>query len=342
MGGSTPTKVHEFAVLALDRADGSVVWRTTVTEALPHEAGHQTGSLASNSPWTDGKHIIASFGSRGLHCLNMDGEVLWSKQFDPMRSRGGFGEGSSPGVYGDTVVLQYDHEGDSFIAAFDKSTGQELWRKARDEGTSWSTPLIAEVDGRVQVITAATNASRSYDLATGEVIWSLAGLGVNVVPIPILVDDIVYLMSGYQSYHFQAVKLADARGDLTGTDKVLWSYDRNTSFVPSALIYGDFVYFFREFSGVLTCLNVNTGEVQYEGRRIGLRQVYSSPVGAAGRVYLTSREGITKVIKLGGAYEELASNQLDDGIDASAAIVGDEIYLRGRQSLYCIAQTDQR
>ena len=341
MGGATPTKIHEFVVLALDRADGSVVWRTTVAEALPHEAGHPTGSLASNSPWTDGEHIIVSFGSRGLHCLNMAGEIQWSKQFDPMKSRGGFGEGSSPGVYGDTVVLQYDHEGDSFIAAFEKSTGQELWRTAREEGTSWSTPLIAEVDGLVQVITAATNASRSYDLRTGEVIWSLPGLGPNVVSMPILVGDIVYLMSGYQSYHFQAVRLSGARGDLTGQDKVLWSYDRNTSFVPSALVYDDFVYFFRGFTGVLTCLNVNTGEVHYEGSRIGLRQVYSSPVGVAGRVYLTSREGITKVIKLGGTYEELATNQLDDAIDASAAIVGDELFLRGRANLYCIANTDR-
>lgn len=334
--------VYEFVVLALDRSDGSVVWRTTVKEAAPHEPGHQTGSLASNSPWTDGEHIIVSFGSRGLHSLNMDGEIQWSKDFGPMQSRLGFGEGSSPALYGDTVVLLWDHEGDSFIAAFDKSTGEELWRKPRDEGTSWSSPLIAEVDGRVQVITSATTSSRSYDLATGELIWTLAGLGINVVPTPVLVGDIVYLMSGYQTYKFQAVDLAGARGDLANSANVLWDYDRNTSFVPSPLIYDDFVYFFRGNNGTLTCLNVNNGDIHYEAERIGLRSVYSSPVGVAGRVYLTSREGITKVIKLSGTYEELASNQLDDALDASAAIVGDELYLRGRQYLYCIATTNQQ
>lgn len=193
----------------------------------------------------------------------------------------------------------------------------------------------------MQVITSATGSSRSYDLETGELIWWLPGLGINVVPTPVLVDGIVYLMSGYRSYMIQAVELAGAKGNLEGSDNVLWSYDRNTSFVPSPLIYGDFVYFFRENTGVLTCLNVNTGEVHYEGARIGLRSVYSSPVGVAGRVYLSSREGVTKVIKLAGTYEELASNQLDDTIDASAAIVGDELFLRGRQYLYCIAETNR-
>ena len=128
-------------------------------------------------------------------------------------------------------------------------------------------------------------------------------------------------------------------GDLAQSDQVLWSHERNTSYVPSALIYDNFMYFLRNNSGVLSCLDARTGKVHYEGERLRMRSIYSSPVGAAGRVYITSRDGMTKVFKLGPTYEELATNQLDDGFDATAAIVGDALYLRGRQNLYCIAQT---
>jgi hypothetical protein len=134
------------------------------------------------------------------------------------------------------------------------------------------------------------------------------------------------------------VRLEGARGDLAESDSVLWTHTRNTSYTPSPLIYDDFLYFVRSNNGILNCLDRKTGKVHYEGERLGLRTVYSSPVGAAGRVYLTSREGMTKVIRVGAVYQELASNELEDGFDATAAIVGDELYLRGRASLYCIAE----
>ena len=138
---------------------------------------------------------------------------------------------------------------------------------------------------------------------------------------------------------FQAVRLEDASGALEESENLLWTHTRNTSYAPSALVYDDFIYFLRSNNGILSCLDRETGAVHYEGQQLRMRTIYSSPVGAAGRVYITARNGVTKVIKLGAEYEEVATNQLDDGFDASMAIVGDEIYLRGRENLYCIAET---
>ena len=147
-----PTKVYAFAVLALDRADGKIIWSTTVNEAVPHEGGHPTGSQASSSPITDGTSLFACFGSRGVHCLDLEGKILWSKDLGRMQTRNQFGEGSSPALWGDTLVITWDHEGPSFIVALDKKTGEELWRQPRDERTSWATPIIVSVGGKPQVI----------------------------------------------------------------------------------------------------------------------------------------------------------------------------------------------
>ena len=170
-----PTHVHQFVVSALDRHTGKTIWETVVREEVPHEPGHITASQASASPVTDGEHIIAFYGSRGLFSLNMQGKVVWEKDLGTMATRNEFGEGSSPALHGDTVVVNWDHEGDSFIAAFDKRTGKELWRNARDEPTSWSTPFIIEDDGRALAVVSATNRVRAYDVKTGEDVWQCVG-----------------------------------------------------------------------------------------------------------------------------------------------------------------------
>lgn len=339
MNRARPTKIHQFLVLAFDRRNGAVVWRTEVKEAVPHEAGHQTATQASNSPLTDGEHIYAYFGSRGLYCLDAQGKIKWSKTFGLMRTAMGFGEGSSPALYGNTLVVNWDQEGDSFVVALDKRNGEELWRKARDERTTWATPLVAEVDGRPQIVIPAPKLSRGYDLESGEQIWACGGMTANCIPSPVFGDGIVYLMSGFRGSSMQAIRLSGATGDIDFSDSYVWDHRRGTSYVPSALLYDGYLYFLRLNNGVLSCLDAKTGNVHYEGQRMaGMRTIYASPVGAAGRVYLTSRSGTTKVIKLGPEYEELATNELDDEFDASAAIVGDELFLRGRNNLYCIAR----
>ncbi len=336
-GGGPPTTVLQYAVVAFDRQNGEQLWQTVVAEGVPHERGHGTSTQAQNSAVTDGERLYAHFGSRGLHCLDLQGEVLWSVDFGPMFTRRQFGEGSSPALYGDALVVPWDHEGDSFIAVLDKHTGEERWRQPRDEPTSWATPVVVEVDGRAQVILPATNASRGYDLETGEEVWSCTGMTTNCIPTPIHRDGVVYLMSGFRGNALQAIRLSGARGVLDGTDHVLWSHNQNTSYVPSALLYGERLYFLRSNNGVLSCLDAATGNVHYEGQRLGLRTVYASPVGAGGHVYLTSRDGKTVVVADGDEYRVVAENQLDDVFDASIAVVGDVLYLRGRQHLYCVA-----
>jgi len=335
-----PTHVYDFRVIAIDRASGEVAWSKTVARTVPHEGGHKTGSQASNSPVTDGRFLYAHFGSRGVHCLTMQGELVWSRtDLGMMRTRNAFGEGSSPALADDTLIVNWDHEGDSFIVALDTRSGEDKWRQPRKEVTSWSTPVIAEVDGRKQAIVTATGASRAYDVETGEVVWTCKGMTLNSIPTPIVRDGVAYLMSGFRGAMLQAIRLSGAKGDLTDSEHVLWSHKRQTSYVPSALLYGQHLYFLRSNNAVLSCIDAATGEVRYEGQRLpGLRTVYASPVAADGRVYFTSRDGVTKVVKAGGAFEELATNELDDAFDASPIVLGDRMFLRGHRSLYCLGK----
>ena len=163
------THRHQFVVLALSRRDGKVLWQKVLREEFPHEGGHTTGSLASNSPVTDGEHLYVFFGSRGLYCLDLNGELKWSKDLGRMQTLHAHGEGSSPVLHGDTLIVCWDHEGDSFLFTFDKRTGKQLWKVARDEKTSWSTPLVVEYEGKPQVIVSASKRVRGYE-AVGYII----------------------------------------------------------------------------------------------------------------------------------------------------------------------------
>ncbi|MHC5054073.1 MAG: outer membrane protein assembly factor BamB family protein [Planctomycetota bacterium] len=338
-GNLADVRRHEFVVLALDRRDGKVVWRRTVGRGVPREGRHATGSFASNSPVTDGESLFAYFGSRGLFCLDLDGEQRWQIDLGDMRAKHGHGEGSSPALHGDTLVVNWDHEGDSFVVAFDKRTGAERWKTMRDEGTSWSTPLVVEHDGRPQVVVSATNRLRGYDLATGEVIWECGGLSRNVVASPVAADGIVYAGSSYHVRSMLAIRLDGAEGDVTGTDRVAWTLERHTPYVPSPLLYEGRLYFLRHYQGSITCLEAETGKWLYGPVRLpSIRNVYASPVAAAGRVYVTDLDGTTLVFTSGAEPEVLAENRLDDSFSASAALVDGEMFLRGARYLYCISE----
>lgn len=339
MGSVQPTHIHEFMMLALDRRTGEIVWQKALTKKLPHEGGHKDGSQASNSPVTDGEYLIAHFGSRGLYGLDMYGNVLWQKDFGEMQTRMGFGEGSSPALYGDTVVVNWDHEGQSFIVALDKKTGEQLWKVDRDEHTSWATPVVVVVDGKPQVITGATGFIRSYDLSTGELIWQCSGLTTNVIPSLVHDKELVYAMSGFRGNALLAIRFAGAEGDITDSPAVVWRYDKKgTSYVPSPLLHGGALYFLDNNRAILSCLDAKTGKQHYTKQRLeGLQGVYASPVGAADRVYIVGRGGKTVVVRQGTKFEVLATNTLEDSFTASPAIVDGEIYLRGLKHLYCIA-----
>jgi len=222
---------HEYVVLAVSRGTGKILWQQTVHKDLPHEAGHVTASLASASPVTDGERVFASFGSRGLYCLDTAGKLLWKKDLGEMHTKHGHGEGSSPVLHGDTLVITWDHEEQSFLVALDKRTGQQRWRVARAEDTSWATPIVVEATKGsgpfpTQVIVPGTNRLRGYDLASGTLIWECAGLSSNIVASPVAANGFVYAGSSYETRNLLAIRLEGAKGDITGTKHVIWSRRR--------------------------------------------------------------------------------------------------------------------
>lgn len=341
-GGLKPRGVHRFAVLAIDRATGNTLWERVAREQEPHEASHtDNGTWASSSAITDGERVYAYFESFGLYAYDMNGTLLWEKDLGDKRMRNEFGEGSTPALYGNTLVIVWDHlNGDgSFVVALDKRDGKELWRVARDEIDTWATPLILNVNGRPQAIVPAMNRIRSYDLATGDVVWEGDGLTMNAIPSPVHEDGLVVLMSGFRGNDLRVVRVADAKGNIDGTSAVLWSLDRDTPYVPSPVLADGIVYFLKTNSGILSAYDVKTGKPHYQNQRLdGVPNVFASPVAAAGRIYIAGREGATAVIKAGPVFEQLATNVLDDAFDASPALVGNTIYLRGLRHLYAIGE----
>ena len=333
------TRHHRFEVLALSRSDGTILWRQTLRNELPREGGHYTGSQASYSPVTDGEFLFVFFGSHGLYCLNVDGRVQWEKDLGDMQTKHAHGAGSSPVLYGDTLIVNWDHEGQSFVMAFEKRTGRQLWKIKRDEVTSWATPIVVEHRGQPQLIISGSHRIRGYDANTGQVIWECGGLSRNIVASPVAADGMVFAASSYDTRAMLAIRLDGALGDITGTGHIVWARKRLTPYVPSLLIYEDSLYFLRHYQGILTRVHAKTGEERTGPMRLGgIRNVYASPVGAAGRVYVTDRDGTTLVISHSDIPRVLAVNRLNDSFSASAAVVGHELLLRGERYLYSIAE----
>lgn len=331
-----PDTLFRFNVLCLDRETGDVLWERTATEALPHEGHHGDNSHASASPTTDGKRLYVSFGSRGLYCYDLEGALQWKRGLNNVSTRLSFGEASSPVVHGDVLILNRDNEGNSRILAFHAATGEPLWDAKRDEPSAWATPVVVEHNGRTQVITNASHRVRSYELSTGKLLWECGGQVSNVTPCPVILDDHVICMSGYRGSSAMSLPL-DAEGDISGSARVAWKIGQDTPYVPSPLLYGNRLYFNKLNSAILTCLDAKTGQPILEATRLeGLSNVYASPVGCADRVYYVGRDGVTLVLKNSAPLEVLATNRMDDSFDASPAISGRQLFLRGREHLYCL------
>jgi outer membrane protein assembly factor BamB len=333
------THRHKFVALAVSRSSGKILWQKTLREALPREQGHYTASLASNSAVTDGEHVFVFFGSFGLYCLDAAGELVWKADFGPMQSLHGHGEGSSPALYENTLIVNWDHEGKSFIVALDKRTGDEKWRIERKEVTSWASPIIVEHEGKPQVIVSGTSRVRGYDLDTGKVIWECGGLSSNIVASPVSDGKMVFAGSSYDKRALVAIRLDGAAGDITGTDRVAWSRFRGTPYVPSPLLYDGGLYFLTHYQGILSRVDAETGQDRPGSIRLdGIENVYASPVAAAGRIYITDLNGTTVVVQSGVVPRVLTKNRLSEAVSASAAIVGSQLFLRGENHLYCLEE----
>jgi outer membrane protein assembly factor BamB len=337
-GGAVPTQEYAFTTFCIHKNTGETLWTREGGKEIPHEGHHPTNTYSSASAVTDGEHVISFFGSRGLYCYDMDGNEIWHKDLGNMPSRNGFGEGASPTFYGNTLIVLWDNESDSFVYAFDKRTGKELWKQRRDEKTGWTTPYVLTHQGVTQVIINATNKVRSYHLETGELIWECGGQTTNAIPSVVADGEYVYAVSGYRGNMAMAIALG-GKGDLTGSEYIKWEINRGTPYVPSPLLYDGKIWFTQGNNAVITCVHPKTGEPFYSQQRLqGPSGFYASPVGAANRVYLAGRNGTTVVIDSSDTLNVLSINELSDDIDASPVVSGDALYIRSHHHLYCIAE----
>ncbi|MBN1481611.1 hypothetical protein EH223_04540 [candidate division KSB1 bacterium] len=337
--GISTDKVHSFEVLSIDRTSGKILWQTQVHEEHPADNTHELGSWASNSPVTDGNFLWAYFGSRGLYCLDMQGKVLWERDFGQMQKVMSFGEGSSPLLFDEKIYIVWDHEGDSFIFALDAKTGKDVWTKPRDESSSWSTPFLVRVNSQAQLLTSAPNRIRAYNPDNGELIWECGGLTRNVIPQPLTRNNIAYFTSGFRGSALLAIDLTKAQGDITGTDAIVWQYAEETPYTPSPLLMDNLYYMLRGNNASLSCLNADDGTVLYTQQKLeGGGNIYASLVGAKDRFYVPCENGTFFVIKHGPQFEILAQNKLEDEFIASPVIIGQTMYVRGRKFLYCLSE----
>ncbi len=327
-----------FKLLSYDRNTGKKLWEQTAAVAVPHQGTHSTNGFASASPCTDGKHVYAHFGSRGLFCYTMAGKLVWKREdFGRMVTRNSFGEGSSPTLVNDWILVPWDHEGPSSLYALDKMTGKTIWKTDRDEPTCWATPLVVQHKGEQQVVMNGQTNARGYDLKTGKELWRCAGQTQRPVASAVSIDGLAIVGSGFRGSYMGAFQL-DGRGDLEGSDSVTWTIQRDTPDIASPILSDGRVYFHKGKTGLLSCVDAKTGNPHYTTRRVsGINSTYASPVASGGFVFLTGRSGTTVVIKDSNEFQIVATNSVGEGVDTTPAPVDDQLFIRGEKNLFCIA-----
>ena len=332
-GPRPPAIEHEFKLLCFGRGDGKLLWEKTCAKKKPAGGTHSTNNFAPASPCTDGIHVYAHFGSQGLYCFTMDGELVWKRDdFPPMQTRNSFGEGSSPTLHGEKLILPWDHEGASYVFALNKKTGKTIWKTERDEPTNWGTPLVVAN----QVVLTGQNYVRSYDLETGKELWKCDGQTQRPCASPVSIGDVVVVGSGFRGAYMGAFKIG-GQGDIENTDNVVWSLQRDTPDVASPILSENRLYFYKGKIGAISCVDVKSGKAFYAATRVpGLGSIYASPVAAGGHVYLSDRRGNTVVIKDTEKFEVVATNTLGETIDATPAPVDNQLIIRGEKHLFCI------
>ena len=333
-----PNTEHKYVTICLDRLTGAEIWREIAVQRVPHEGHHGDNDFASASPVVHGNRLFAWFGSAGLFCYDLEGKLLWQRDLGNVKMGASLGEGCSPVVYDDRLVIVRDHQGQSTIEALDVHDGKTIWRKHRDEGNAWATPVVAKYNGVVQVITCASNFVRSYNLEDGSVVWQCSGLTGNATPCPILDGNHVLVMSGYKGHSAMRIPITES-GDISTSDKIVWQQTRGTPYVPSPVLFDGMLFYNQSNQGIWTVLNAQNGKIVMDRTRLpGISNMYSSPVAANGHVYVTGRDGTTLALKPGSVLNVVANNRLNERFDSSPAIAGNEIYLRGERFLYCIAE----
>ncbi|HXG67546.1 MAG TPA: PQQ-binding-like beta-propeller repeat protein [Blastocatellia bacterium] len=329
---------HTMKVICLDADTGKVLWSQTAYEGQVYDDRHRKSSYASPTPVTDGRHVYAYFGSEGLYCYDYNGKLVWKKDVGKIATIG-MGTATSPILYKDFVILQCDEEEgkNSFIVAVDKKTGKDVWKTPRQVQVSWATPVLIQAAGRAELVTSGYEHVISYDPNTGKELWRCKGLESNAIPSPLAGHGLVVLSAGYPAKRAFAVKLGGS-GDLTNSPNIVWKYEKGTAYVPSPILYGDYVYLTTD-RGIITCLDAKTGQVKYEGGRPPVPATFTaSPVAYNGMILMTSEDGDTFMVKAGPAHEVIRTNSVGEPVYSSPAIANGKIYIRGEKNLYCIGE----
>lgn len=352
--GSSPDNpedyTHHYRLYCLDKKTGEIIWEKTAYSGKPKVARHIKSSHANCTPATDGQHVLAFFGSQGLYCYDMDGELLWTKDlgyldagaFDRPEIQWGFA--SSPIIYEDKAVVLCDVNNQSFLVVLDMATGEDVWRTLRDENPTWGTPTIHVSEDYTQVIVNGYKHMGSYDFETGKEIWWMRGGGDIPVPTPIVSFGLVFITNAHGKMRpIYAIKL-DSRGDIslapgeTSNEYIPWSYPRRGAYQPTPLVYGDQLYV-CDNSGMLGTYEATTGKELFREKIGGDLSSYSaSSVAADGRIYFTDEFGHIHIVKTGITYEHLAVNSMSEICMATPAISGKTLFVRTRTDLYAIGQ----
>ncbi len=341
---------YRWQVLCLDKDTGSILWEQTACQGVPKVKRHTKASHANSTPATDGKHVVAFFGSEGLYCYDVEGKLIWKKDLGFLDSgyyvvpEAQWGFGSSPIIFDGKVYVQCDVQKNSFLAAYDVKDGRELWRAPRDEVPTWSTPAICCYKDRVQLVVNGYKHIGGYDALTGKEVWNIRGGGDIPVPTPIVKGGLIYITNAHGSMAPIYAIRASASGDITPSgdggqgEHVAWWGARIGNYMQTPLVYRKRLYSCLD-NGVLTCFDAVTGERLYRGRLgKGVSGFTASGVAAAGRLYYTSEDGEVHVVKAGEKFKPLAVNDMDEVCMATPAISGNTLFIRGQKHLFAIAE----
>jgi outer membrane protein assembly factor BamB len=327
------------AILGFRRSDGARLWQTVGPDRTP-EARHPKNSLASPTPTTDGRRVYASFGNKGLMAVDYEGRLLWHESLG--RYDAYHGTAGSPLLYRDRLVVFQDHRGGTaggaFIAAFDAATGRELWRTARQGSVGWSTPIAIRAFDRDEIIVSSQQRVHAYDPDTGRELWRCAGNLYEVIPTPVVGHGKVFCSSG-RAGPTLAIRPGGS-GDVTRTH-LEWQSPRGSPFVPSPLLYGEYLFLVNDMTSIATCLDAATGALVWQGRLgAAARESFSaSPVAADGKVFFTNDDGETFVVRAGPRFELLHVNRLNARVLASPALVDGIWYFRTERELVAIGRS---
>jgi outer membrane protein assembly factor BamB len=342
---------HTWKVFALDKNTGKILWERVAYEGIPKVKRHPKSTHADSTPATDGRHVIALFGSHGLYAYDLNGKLLWKQDLGVLDA-GWFYDpdyqweyGASPIIYKNMVIVQADVQKDSFIAAYDIKTGKRLWLTPREEIPSWATPTVYEGKSRAEIVTNGTKAIRGYDPVTGKELWRLGPNSEVATPTPIFAHDLIYVTTGYRVIQPIYVIKPGAAGDISlkdgkdSSDFIAWSKTRGGPYMPTPVIYGDLLYVVSN-QGVLTTYQAKTGERVYQERLGGKGGAFTaSPVATDGKIYLSSEDGEVFVVKAGPKYELLATNNVGQVMMATPAISDGLVIVRGVNHVFAFGAT---